>query len=246
MERIVSTSNKRVMELKKLAQKKYRTELGLYLIEGAKMVADAVAAGVNIAYIAVDEEAAINFAVFEQKGYNVYSMPSGLFRSVCDTVTPQGIIAAAKIPVAELSAPEGNCVILDGISDAGNLGTIIRTAAAAGFWDIYLINCVDAYNPKCVRSTMSGLFWVRLHECGYEFLETVKARATLIGADMSGKDYRTYPEQKNAVALVIGNESHGISERARAACDSMLSIPMARVESLNAAVAAGILMYKFG
>lgn len=114
-----------------------------------------------------------------------------------------------EIPENAPAAPQGNALFLDGISDPGNLGTIIRTANGAGYADIYLKNCTDPYAPKCVRSAMSGLFFVRLHflsENVYPFLDGIP----FICADMGGENvYSFRPPQK--FVLVIGNEANGVS-----------------------------------
>ena len=147
------------------------------------------------------------------------------------------------MPVRPLAAPRGNALFLDGISDPGNLGTMIRTAVAAGFCEIYLADCADPYNPKAVRASMSGIYFAALYEGSAEaLLKTVDI--PLIAADMRGEDLFSFsPPARYAVA--VGNEGRGLSDAVRARAAYTVGIPMRKeAESLNAAVSAAIMMYE--
>lgn len=166
-----------------------------------------------------------------------------LFCGVSCEKTPQGVIAAAEIPQADLRPPQSSCILLDGLQDPGNIGTIIRTANAAGYDEIYLADCADAYSPKVVRASMSGIFFVKVYRCtraqALELLEGIPK----IAADMGGQNVFGFkPPQK--FCLCIGNEGNGISAETLNAANYTVKIPMrASCESLNAAVSAGIAMY---
>lgn len=242
MEVIKSRSNETVKMLKKLDQKKYRQELGLFLVEGHKMLKDCIKAGFEIVLVAISESKVQEYAEFLNISKTVV-LQDGVFDSVSDTVSPQGIIAVVLQKKATLALPSGDSLILDNINDAGNVGTMIRTAAAAGISDIYLINCADPYSPKTIRSTMGGIFFTRIYEIEYDFLDQIKKNSVILGADMIGTDFRNYKRSGGFISLAIGSEANGLSEQVRQKCSQFLSIPMKNTESLNAAISAGILMY---
>lgn len=175
-------------------------------------------------------------------GLDTVCVSDGVFSFLSDTCTPQGILSVLEQPSFTLARPQRSCLMLDGIADPGNMGTLIRTANAAGYEELYLIDCTDPYSPKSVRASMSGIFFVKLYQgTRQEILETVDL--PLIAADMSGENVFTFlpPER---FALCIGNEANGLSKEVRQAARQTVSIPMRKTaESLNAAVSAGILMY---
>ena len=153
------------------------------------------------------------------------------------------MLALVRIPDCTPRPPQGKSLLLDGVSDPGNLGTIIRTANAAGYADIYLRNCADPFSPKCVRASMSGVFFVRLH-IGAEAVLAALRGMPLICADMRGEDVFAF-DPPPVFCLVIGNEGNGVSAEVRALCGYTVKIPMRPTcESLNAGVSAGILMYE--
>ena len=235
---ITSKSNPTVKRVNSLKEKKYRAEYGEYIVEGVKQIREAVAAGQKIVSIYYSPRYRGELTEHERS----VPVSDEVFGKLSEEVSPQGILAVLEIPENAPEAPQGNALFLDGISDPGNLGTIIRTANGAGYADIYLKNCTDPYAPKCVRSAMSGLFFVRLHilsENVYPFLDGIP----FICADMGGENvYSFRPPQK--FVLVIGNEANGVSEEMRKVCEYTVSIPMRECcESLNAGVSAGILMY---
>ena len=152
-------------------------------------------------------------------------------------------MAVVQIPETDLKAPEGDCLLLDCLQDPGNLGTVIRTANAAGYGQIYLINCTDPYSPKAVRASMGGIFRVTLYRADRDEIFNILKGVPLICADMNGENiFEFTPPQK--FCLCIGNEGSGISDEVSARADFTVKIPMrATCESLNAAVSAGIAMY---
>lgn len=162
--------------------------------------------------------------------------------------SPNKVLAVANIPSHEVSFNNSLMLILDGIKDPGNLGTIIRTAKWFGVEDIICINdCVDPYDRKVVQSTMGALFQVNIvYQEVEETIHSIKENGfSFSGTSMDGESvYQT--EFSDKVALVIGSESHGMSDTVRAACNKLISIPnleeVQTIESLNAAIATGIVL----
>ncbi len=235
---IVSRNNPVVKELSALKEKKFRQKSGTFLVEGEKMVRECAASGLTIRRIAVREDYA-----GEEFPFPRVILGADAFRAVADEKTPQGIVAEAEIPRHELRAPERPCLFLDGVSDPANVGAIIRTANAAGYREIYCASCADAFSPKSVRSSMSGVFFVRLMSGTREEILSALDGVPLIAADMNGENiFRFTPPEK--FALCIGNEGNGLSEEVRARAKYTVRIPMEeRTESLNAAVSASVAMY---
>ena len=151
-----------------------------------------------------------------------------------------------KMPDCSIKAPSGNALLLDTLSDPGNLGTIIRTANAAGYTDIYLRNCTDPFSSKSVRASMSGIFFVRLHSGSLGEISEVLGDIPKICADMNGENvFRFQVPQR--FCLVIGNEANGVSDEVRSLCRYTVRIPMREsCESLNAGISAAVLMYQLG
>jgi len=246
MKNITSVDNKIVLKAASLKEKKYREKFSLYLIEGKRAVFDALNQGVDVdcVFIRDDDTDAISAIKGE---IPIYCVNDRIMNKICGTVNPQSIAAVLKIKTYELSKPNSNIVILDGISDPGNLGTIIRTAAACGLKEIFLCSCTDPYNPKCVRASMGGINFVKLfQESASNIIKYVKMlNYKIVCADMGGTNFFNCEIRKNNIALVIGNEARGVSETFFSESDLSVSIPMENIESLNAAVSASILMYFF-
>lgn len=235
---IVSKSNPLVKELSSLKDKKFRRRSGTFLVEGEKMVREAIEGGMDVRMLAVRDD---------YKG-ETYSLPvtvfgEDAFRTICDEKTPQGICAVVAIPQYALQAPKSSCLVLDGVSDPSNVGAIVRTANAAGYREIYLIDCADPFSPKSVRSSMSGVFFVRLMQGSREEILSVLEGVPFLAADMRGENLFTF-QAPELFALCIGNEGNGLSDLVRSRADFTVRIPMERqTESLNAAVSASVAMY---
>ncbi len=243
MKYITSVDNKIILKAASLKEKKYREKYGLYLTEGKRAVYDALSAGAEIDCVFVKEGDSAALSALEGD-FEVYGIDDRLMNKVCGTVTPQSIAAIIKIKKPEYR-PLTFAVILDGISDPGNLGTIIRTCAACGYGDIFLCGCTDPYNPKCVRAAMGGINYVRLYEdYAANVIKYVKSQGLkIMCADMGGTNIFECGLDSDKYALVIGNEARGVSEGFFAAADITVSLPMKNVESLNAAVSASVIMY---
>ena len=168
-----------------------------------------------------------------------------VFAKMCETVNSQGIIAVARQRSHDLSAPIGNCLVLDGLQDPGNVGTLIRTAVACGFTDIYSVNSVDVYSPKVIRSAMSAHFCINLHELdSIEQAFSLLHGVEVVSAHMGGKSVFSARFGKR-VALVLGNEGNGLSDYSLAHANKTVALPMENgFESLNVAVAGSVIMYQ--
>lgn len=236
-----SKQNVLIKEIASLKEKKGRNELGLFVAEGLKLVKDAILYNQEIVKIVVAE----NFlGEIPKVNAEVITVSNEVFKFISSEVTPQGILAVIKIPNQTVKAPKDNSLILDGVQDPGNLGAIIRSANAFNYKELYLVNSVDAYSPKVVRSSMSGIYNVKIYKCNYNELFEVLNGVKVIVADMGGEDITNFvaPEK---FSIVMGNEGNGVSETMRKRADYTVKIPMnATCESLNVAVASSIMMYK--
>lgn len=249
---ITSKQNPAVKELASLKEKKGRRERGTFLVEGDKMFLECLESGmevVRIALVADKQRLALTETPFFKDRLDpkeVILLGEDAFQAISDEKTPQGILAEVKIPDAAMEPPAGRCLLLDGLADPANVGAVIRTAAAAGYREIYLADCADPYSPKSVRSSMSGVFYCKLMRGTREEILKVLEGVPLIAADMDGEDVFTFiPPEKHCIC--IGNEGNGLSDAVREQADYTVGIPMRDpVESLNAAVSAGIMMYLMG
>ncbi len=167
-----------------------------------------------------------------------------VMKCLCEEKTPQGVLCRVRIPETVLEAPQDKCLLLDGISDPGNMGAIIRSANAAGFKRVYLTNdCTDPYSPKSVRASMSGIFFTKIFVAERDKILEVFNDFPLFVADMVGENVFSTVAPKQ-FALAIGNEGKGLSDEVLKRATKVISIPMqGEQESLNASVAAGIVMY---
>ncbi len=230
---ITSLQNEKVKYWVNLKNKKFRDQEKRFLIEGDHLISEAKKAGLIEYTISVVDKDADYFVTEE------------IMQKISDQKSISYNAAVAKF-ISEDSI-NGNALILDGIQDPGNLGTIIRSAVAFNINTIILSDTsVDLYNSKVVRSTEGMLFNVNILRRNLtEFIPLLKNMGyKIIGTDVnSGVDVREIPNHD--VAIVIGNEGNGMSEEVRSLCDSYINIPMNKsCESLNAGVAASIIMYE--
>lgn len=236
--------------MKALSQKKVRESSGLFLVEGTRLVEEANNRGVKIKYLVINERAE-NVPKINQ-GCQVLRLANNLFKKVSDTVSPQGILAVAEqieISLAGITLGTNSIVVvLNGLQDPGNIGTIIRTSAAAGATAVLLTKgTVDLYNPKVIRSTMGSLFQVPIVN-GLDDDEAIKwlnhNSINIMVADLDGEEYYYSANLKEPFALVIGNENKGPNDIwGKAACKKIKIPILGATESLNASVAAGIILY---
>lgn len=233
---ISSKSNPLIKKISSLAEKKYRKAYGLFIVESVKAVDECLSSGMEIETIVCTDGLSAKYP-------NAVFVTDELFERISTEKSPQGVLAAVKLPQNAVTPPKDSCLLLDRLQDPGNIGTIIRTANAAGYTDIYLVNCADAYSPKAVRASMGGVFYVRLHECGYGEAFGALKGVPIICADMDGEDIFSFnaPEK---FCLCIGNEGGGVSDEVRERAEYTVKIPMRETcESLNAGVSAAVAMY---
>lgn len=241
---ISSKSNALIKTVKSLSDKKNRDELSLYVAEGVKTVSEAAQTRQKFYALIYTEKAEklLPPSVFSC-AQRAEKVTDEVFKSISGEVAPKGALAVLYKPAAK-SPTLNYSVFLDGVADPANVGAIIRTAAASGYDDIYYTNdCADPFNPKSVRASMGGIFRVNLIAGEREeLIKSVKMPVAV--ADMNGENVFSL-KNKKPVCLVIGNEGNGVSETVEKRADITVSIPMENgMESLNAAVSAGILMYE--
>lgn len=242
---ITSTDNKLIKHIASLHKKKYRDEYNEYIIEGIKSVKEALQNNIEITHII-----ASNFSEPLDTDIEIINVPNHIMEKISETKTPQGLLAVAKISDAELPANARRILILDNLQDPGNLGTIIRTADATSFDAIIISkNSVDLYSPKVVRSTMGSLFHLPIitnADLEKEILNLKEKNFTIYMSLLDNDSRNLFEEQlKSPLAIVIGNEGNGISPELIPYGDIKLKIPMlGKAESLNASIAASILMYE--
>lgn len=233
---ISSKANPIIKKISSLSDKKYRREYGEFIVESVKAVDECLSSGMSVSQI-------VCTAGLAEKYSGAIIVTDELFVRISTEKAPQGVLAVVKTPEKALVKPQGNCLLLDRVQDPGNLGTIIRTANAAGYEDIYLVDCTDAYSPKAIRASMGGVFYVNVYEGNYgEVFEVLKG-VPIICADMVGEDVFAFSAPSH-FCLCIGNEGNGVSGTVSSKSDYTVRIPMRDTcESLNAAVSAAIAMY---
>ena len=255
MREITSKDNKIFRHALSLKTKKYRDRYGEYLIEGPNLLKEALKEEIDVEAVFVrpemtDEEAGI-IEEGPELDRKTFILSNRLFDELKDTETSQGIVTVVRKrqDPSPKGRPGGNYVVLDRLQDPGNIGTILRTADAAGFdLAVFMKGTADPFSPKVVRSATGSLFRLPMVfvEDAEELTELVhSAGKRLIATAMDAeKAYYDCDLEKDA-AIIIGNEGNGISPELMMRADEKIMIPMAgNTESLNAAVAAGILMYE--
>ncbi len=233
---ITSRSNPLVKKIISLSDKKFRKKYGEYLVEGVKPVSECIAAGCKVTGVICTPRLEGSFE-------NAVVVSEEVFKALSDEKTPQGVMATVALPQTCARPPRGACLLLDRLQDPGNVGTIIRTANAAGYEDIFLVDCADPFSPKAVRASMSGIFFVNAVCCTLSEALSALENVPIMTADMNGENIFAFsPPEK--FCLCIGNEGGGVSEQIKNLSSHTVSIPMrSTCESLNAAVSAAIAMY---
>lgn len=250
MKEIQSMKNQLIKETKKLQQKKYRQQTNSYILEGFHLVQEAFKAGASIQDVFVNQRGQKEWADWLEERYPEYYLVSDeILKTLVDQPTPQGMIAVVSMTEGTTEQFEGAWLLLDQVQDPGNVGTMIRTADAAGFSGVVLgEGTVDLYNPKTLRSMQGSQFHLTVVSRKLEELipELQSQQIPVYGTalDKDAKNYRTVEAQAK-FALVMGNEGQGMNPELLAMTDANLYIPIkGQAESLNVAVAAGILMFK--
>lgn len=255
---ITSDKNPVIKEIRHLKRRKYREESKSFFIEGLRLVEEAFCEGTDVMKVLISKSFASNeksrrlLNVIEQRKYEAFMVEDRLFEELSETETPQGIMAVVRMKEYSMDSiitPEGDFyVILESIQDPGNLGTIVRTADAAGATAVILSKgCVDIYNPKVLRSTMGSVFHVPAvysDDLKAAIINLKAAGVNILASHLKGTANYFNVDLKRKVAIIIGNEANGISEEIALLSDMLVRIPMpGRAESLNASTAASILIY---
>ena len=271
---ITSTSNTQIKELTKLQKKsRLRDEMGIFLVEGPRMVEEIPKERIERLYISESFERK-NPAYIKDLGVSAEVLSDTVFSYVSDTKNPQGILAVVKrleytledVLGKSASKCEGksgekekdpknhrirvpHVIVLDNLQDPGNLGTILRAGEAAGVTGVIMSHdCVDIYNPKVIRSTMGSVY--RMPFVYVEHLpETLEILAEAgihsYAAHLKGKNSYDQEDYTRGTAFLIGNEGNGLRDEVADAAECYIKIPMCgEVESLNAAVASSVLMFE--
>ena len=238
---ITSRQNDFIKLIRSLSDKKNRDALNLFTVEGIKAVNEAVIFGCDFFAVIGTEKALKTVKIPEN--VRVEEVSDGVFECVSAEKSPQGVMAVIYKPKNDLVPPTGNSILLDGVADPKNVGSIIRTAVASNYKDVYLTSdSADAFSPKSVRASMTGIFRANIHYGSRDELLNVINKPLVI-ADMGGKNVFGVSDL-GKICLVIGNEGNGVSQTVKQRATYTVSIPMQNdVESLNASVSAGILMY---
>ncbi len=250
---ITSTSNQRVKELLQLQKKaKIRNQEGVFLAEGSRMVLEAPKDRIRKLYISESYDKKHGKELKEQ-GFQYEVLSDTVFAYVSDTKTPQGILAVIRqldYKFEDMLTKENpHILVLDNLQDPGNLGTIFRTAEAAGVTGILMSkDCVDIYNPKTIRSTMGAAY-----RMPFLYMEDILEGIRLLkeeqihvyAAHLEGKYSYDIEDYRKGTAFLIGNEGNGLRQEIADMADTWVRIPMqGQAESLNAAVAAAVLMFE--
>ena len=256
MQVISSKDNELVKSIRKLKEKKYRDIENCYVIEGIKLIKEAINENAKIKEIVVCEEC-INSGeidkdtLYEIAKYNVIYVTEKVFNAITDVKTPQGILAVIekKALNKQIDYSQDIIIALDGVQDPGNMGTILRTVDSANLNQIIVSkDSADCYNPKVVRSTMGAIFRVNIIEVDNlkETLEAVKKNKFKVMVTALDTNESIYSVDYNNKVIVIGNEANGVSKEVQVIADEKVKIPMlGKTESLNASVATGIMIYEY-
>lgn len=249
MNRIESSKNQRVKEWKKLHTRKGREKSGKFIIEGPHLVEEALNNKVHVFELIITENYSIPQG-WNVDGIQLFIVPEKVMLEISETEQPQGIAATCELFTSrKLDISNGQFLLIDGVQDPGNLGTMIRTADSAGLTGIILgEGTVDLFNSKVLRSTQGSLFHLPIirGDIG-EWVERLKdENIPIYGTAL--KDAASYKEIKPTTnfALIVGNEGSGVQDKWLEQTDRNVYIPIyGKAESLNVAVATGVLLYYF-
>lgn len=239
---IESRTNPVIKECRAMSMAKTRKDIGLHRIEGDRLVREAILSGAALRLLLVED----GFEIDPPAGCAGYRVNRSVMESVTETETPQHLCALVKTPDTALPAqfPAGLIVLLDGVQDPGNVGAILRSADAFGAQGVLLSPaCADPFSPKSLRAAMGSTYHLPIWrgETASALKEMKRQGFTAVCGHLHGSE--TMPALHQKTALVIGNEGAGVGEETAAEC-CLFRLPMkGRAESLNAAVAAGILIY---
>lgn len=255
MQVISSKDNEIIKNIKKLKEKKYRDLNKEFIVEGIKLVEEAIQEKVEIKKVVICEDCVNNGLIEKSLMYEIAKqdciyVTEKVFQAISDVANPQGILAVvAQNNIEQIKYDEDIILLLDGIQDPGNLGTILRTLDSVNLKQVIITNkTADPYNSKVVRSTMGAIYRINIIQTDdiVKTLETVKKNNYEIVSTSLQTKKTIYDIDYNKTAIVIGNESNGVSNEVLEISDQKVKIPMlGKTESLNAGVATGIIVYEY-
>lgn len=256
MQLITSKDNEIVKHIKKLADKKYRDQNNCYIVEGIKLVEEAIQEDALIEKIVICEESTKTAEIsknlmYEIAKYDCIYVTEKIFKTISQVMNPQGILAVIKKNKERplINYNEDIIVALDDIQDPGNLGTILRTVDSVGLKQLIVSKgTADVYNPKVVRSSMGAIFRVEVIEVENlkETIEKIRRNNYNLLVTSLQTENSVYDIDYNKKVLVIGNEANGVSKEIQDMADQKIKIPMlGKTESLNASVATGVILYEY-
>lgn len=249
MDAIKSTQNKRVRYVKSLMIKsRLRRSEGKLVLEGDRLIADALASGgkPSLAFYIAERANYEVIAQLQNRKCELLAVNDEILRYVSDTQQPSGILAVFAIPKPPIPQAATRVLILDAVQEPGNLGTIFRTAAAAGVeLSILAPGGVDPYNPKAIRAGMGAHFRLPIVEASWKEIVAFCRDLCLYAASAESSHVYTAVDWQSAWALIVGSEARGIGPEARRLAKRVISIPMsAEAESINAASAAAVILFE--
>lgn len=253
---ISSKDNELVKNIKKLKDKKYRDLENVYIVEGIKMVKEAILENSSIKQIIICDDCEKSDLIskemmYEIAKYDCIYVTNKIFKYITEVQSPQGVMAIIEKnnKDKEINYNEDIIVVLDDIQDPGNLGTILRTVDSIGLSQILVSKgTADPYNPKVVRSTMGAIYRVKVIECNNlkETLKEIKKNKFKILVTSLEDSKSVYDIKYYKKVIVIGNEANGVEEDIVKLADEKIKIPMlGKTESLNASVATGVVLYEY-
>lgn len=256
MQVITSKDNELVKHIKKLKDKKYRDENNEYIIEGVKLIEEAVKENAKIKKIIICEDTTRTYEIptnvmLEIAKYECIYVTDKIFSSITQVTNPQGIMAVIekKAEKQEIDFSQDIIVALDDVQDPGNLGTILRTVDSIGLNQIIVSKgTADSFNSKVVRSTMGAIFRIKIIEVEdlKQTIKEIKKHNFKLMVTSLQTENSIYDIDFNKKIIIIGNEANGVSKEIQEMADEKAKIPMlGKTESLNASVAAGIVMYEY-
>lgn len=256
MQVISSKDNELIKHIKKLKDKKYRDENSEYIIEGVKLIEEAVQEKAKIKKVIICDDTTRTYEIptsimLEIAKYECVYVTDKIFSSITQVTNPQGIMAIIEKNTEnqEIDYSEDIIVVLDNVQDPGNLGTILRTVDSIGLKQIIVTkDTVDAFNSKVVRSTMGAIFRIKIIETNdlVQSIKEMRKHHFKLMVTSLQTDNSIYDIEFNKKIIVIGNESNGVSKQIQDIADEKAKIPMlGKTESLNASVAAGVVMYEY-
>lgn len=256
MQKIISKDNSLIKHIKKLKEKKYRNEYNEFIVEGAKIIGEAIKEKTKIKQIIIcdgceKDELIERHLKYELAKFDCIYVPQNIFKMLTDVENPQGILAVIEKANSdgEINVNEDIIVALDDVQDPGNVGTILRTIDSVGLKQVLVSKgTADVYNSKVIRSTMGAIFRVNVIECedleqSLQVLKENDFKVTVTSLDTKKSIYDIDYKKK---IIVVGNEANGVSKEIQKLADEKVIIPMlGNTESLNVSIATGIILYEY-